>query len=377
MQASSSRSILAHAAARQASGDRFDSEHYRNERTGLPLLIYVDDFVAWPGPVQKWLDFHHDLHELAEWHGFGFVSYANAFRDVAHADLLGDTTFKGKWSIDKKDPNKYVADPHPGMSFHIIMSWMMAYYTLVLTEKVCDGTLLSMDSGSSPGGPNHEADTKKRPAIPRPSLTADLLTEQIPETWKDLERTEQERCAAMNTNDGSRCAFVWVANRVSEFRDAKSIQSLLNRYTVQNKDWKAEGNSYRSKHGWVAKAPNATFSLRIPALEMDARYLTILSMKSYGNDWAKSELEIYATRSTTTTEAPAAGAPAEHQHDQPGQSRQEPFRILGYHNSETSVIIPHKFDLGETIPKGAPLDLAFHLVGGKTFKITGMALCSS
>jgi hypothetical protein len=54
------------------------------------------------------------------------------------------------------------------------------------------------------------------------------------------------------------------------------------------------------------------------------------------------------------------------------------FEWEGSHKSETSVIAPHKFDLGidGTIVKGSTADIIFDLIGGGTFKITGMTFCS-
>jgi hypothetical protein len=50
----------------------------------------------------------------------------------------------------------------------------------------------------------------------------------------------------------------------------------------------------------------------------------------------------------------------------------------GFHRSETSVIVPHKLDLGVdgTIVKGSTAGISFDLIGGGTFKITGMTFGS-
>ena len=307
----------------------------------LPLLIYVDDFIAWPGSVQKYLDFHHDLHELADWHGFGYISYANAFRDVVHADLSRENTFKGEWTRDKD--GKHVANPHPGLSFNIIMSWVVTYNLLHLSLHMCDGSMEELPPVESKDFP-----MVKIPSVQRPPLDLDLLTQDIPEQWKQLATKEKERCSSIIS--GPRCGFVWVANRVSDFRTAKAIEAFLRTFLTINDGWKAEGDSYSSKHGWVAKKEKARFELEIPSLETNVRYLTILSLKSYGANWKGSSLSMKA-------------------------NGKELF-IEGFHDSETSVIIPHKFDLGETIPKGSSINVVFNLVGGKNFKITGMAFCS-
>jgi hypothetical protein len=305
----------------------------------LPLLIYVDDFIAWPGSLQKWLGFHHDLHELADWHGFGFISYANAFRDVVHADLLRENSFKGEWKINK---GKYTASPHPGLSFHIIMSWVMSYNLHLLGMHVCDVSLqvepLSMDLPMA-----------SIPSVQRPPLNPELLTEEISSQWKSLETTEKKRCASIKA--GPRCGFVWVANRVSEFRTAAAIQDFLQIYLTHNDGWKGNGNSYRSKHGWVAEKAKARFELHVKKLKTDVRTLSILALKSYGEEWKGSRVRMTVG--------------------------DQEFFIEGSHNSTTSVIVPHKFALNHPVTNGNNLKVSFDLVSGKTFKITGMAFCNS
>jgi hypothetical protein len=293
----------------------------------LPLLVYVDDFIAWPGNLTQWMRFHKDLHELAEWHNIMMVSYANSFRQLAQQDLIADVTFKGKWKWQHGNP---VADPHPGMSFHILMAWTVLYNILHLLLEAC-------------GGPS--AEVSQLP--PRPPLRADLTTEGLAERWNESGVISALECAVRPV--GARCAFVWVANRVSQFRSSQIIADFLKRYLISNQDWKAEGNSYKSKHGWVAKERNATFILAM-TLESPVRYVTILSLKSYGDAWKDSRLHLHVGNKS--------------------------FEMLGSHSSKTSVIIPHKFDLGLTIVAGLPLKLIFRLVGGSTFKITGMAFCS-
>ena len=169
---------------------------------------------------------------------------------------------------------------------------------------------------------------------------------------KSSETFPQDLKVLKSLASGKRCAFVWVANRVSEFRSAAAIEDFLKPYLNSSSGWKAEGNSYRSKHGFVAKEASAKFSLTIPSLETDVRYLMILALKSYGTEWEGARLRMSING--------------------------KEFYIDGHHNSTTSVIIPHKFDLSasNSIKKGQSITVDFCMVGGKTFKITGMAFCS-
>ena len=350
--------IIASFATNDALAEATQSEIYENMQSliraiqaekncdehNMPLLIYMDDFIAWPGSVKQWLGFHHDLHELSDWYGFGYLSYANVLRDVVHSsDMFKNTNsyFKGEWK--KKRNGKISPNPHPGITFHFTISWIVVFSMLQLAFHTCS----ILDDEAIP---DSNINTMIIPSIPRPPLNPELLTEEIPQRWKDLEDQEQQRCATLAS--GKRCAFVWVANRVSEFRSAAAIEDFLKPYLNSSSGWKAEGNSYRSKHGFVAKEASAKFSLTIPSLETDVRYLMILALKSYGTEWEGARLRMSING--------------------------KEFYIDGHHNSTTSVIIPHKFDLSasNSIKKGQSITVDFCMVGGKTFKITGMAFCS-
>ena len=86
-------------------------------------------------------------------------------------------------------------------------------------------------------------------------------------------------------------------------------------------------------------------------------------MKSYGPDWVASKLRVTVEVIRPSSDGVAAVASG-------------PFEIDGYHDLLTSVNFPHKFALaGKGARSGDTIRASFELVGGHTFKITGLALC--
>jgi len=100
----------------------------RNCTTRLPMLMYIDEFFSWPkNTMVQHLNMQSGLLQLAGYHDFTVINYAHVFRDYVYADLH-DTTFKGVWSPP---------DLHGGRSFHITVTWMIAYSLLQMAFDHC------------------------------------------------------------------------------------------------------------------------------------------------------------------------------------------------------------------------------------------------
>ena len=90
--------------------------------------------------------------------------------------------------------------------------------------------------------------------------------------------------------------------------------------------------------------------------------ITIFFMKSYGNRWKNSELQVkvFFVPSTNIRE----------------QILLEERNILGTHSKETSEMYTEEIILANPVDAGGILKLEASLVGGQTFKIMGVAVCS-
>lgn len=121
----------------------------------------------------------------------------------------------------------------------------------------------------------------------------------------------------------------------------------------------AIGNPIRQpRAGWYAKSENALFSLEIDA-KMDTNFMTFMSMKSYGPNFMNTTLHLEVTISKTS-----------------GKESKAVYTIDGYHESKTSIHVPHKFELPEGgARKGDKILVNANLVSGAYFKINGIAFC--
>ena len=85
-------------------------------------------------------------------------------------------------------------------------------------------------------------------------------------------------------------------------------------------------------------------------------------MKSYDAKWRGSEVEmqVFVQKRGESTEA-SVGT----------------ISIEGYHEKRTSESYPNRFILPseQSIHRGDNIRIEFNLVGGSTFKITGMMIC--
>jgi len=97
--------------------------------------------------------------------------------------------------------------------------------------------------------------------------------------------------------------------------------------------------------------------------------LTVQSLKSYGEKWERSEALITITKrspseNTTTTNGEL------------GWSQVMQQRISGIHNSTSSITYTTELEFPVAVEVGSDIRVVVELVGGSTFKITGMMLCS-
>ena len=98
-----------------------------------------------------------------------------------------------------------------------------------------------------------------------------------------------------------------------------------------------------------------------PNISNSVRYVSIHSLKSYGELWDGSQTRFDVAISNNDI--------VEHNTS---------FVIEGYHDQETSITYPFVLDLGEehSAAIGRDFSLSLTLTGGSNFKITSILLCS-
>eukprot|EP00985_Skeletonema_marinoi_P028377 scaffold24732_cov139-Skeletonema_marinoi.AAC.1 len=112
----------------------------------------------------------------------------------------------------------------------------------------------------------------------------------------------------------------------------------MNEVLTSSTGWKAEGfpiKQPRARAGFYAKEPNAHFSLKIEA-SIETKYMTIMSMKSYGNNFKDTNLEVDVRIERKGDDAAAATAEV---------AKSSKYEVTGYHETRASIHVPHKFEL--------------------------------
>lgn len=150
-------------------------------------------------------------------------------------------------------------------------------------------------------------------------------------------------------------------HRSSAISTSSDIRNLLGPLGGNDKHgWSALGNPVRPpRAGWVATAANASFGINVVATEFPIRKVTFLYLKSYGDAWIDSRVNISLSVLGGTTKDVLMETNGE---------------LEGIHNSTTSVNYKATFEVDAKV--GDTVQANFVLVGGTTFKFTGMLFCA-
>ena len=90
--------------------------------------------------------------------------------------------------------------------------------------------------------------------------------------------------------------------------------------------------------------------------------VTLFYMKSYGTKWKDSELEAKVSSGRST--------------NQQDQTVLEKRNMFGTHNKNTSETYTEEIVLSKPVDAGETIELEIELVGGSTFKLMGLVVCS-
>ena len=85
--------------------------------------------------------------------------------------------------------------------------------------------------------------------------------------------------------------------------------------------------------------------------------------------WASSELEITIDGKRKQTASASSST------FQWTEVKRE--RLLGTHDSNTSITYSHQMDLQDSLPEGSNMRMTFTLVGGTAWQINGIAICNA
>ncbi len=347
-----------------------------------PLLLHVDDYLG-NEQFKIWdtTELTQGVQVLANYYGFVSVSYADVIREFVYGDTY-ERWFSAEWWVG--GGKTYKRQIHPGMGMHISQIWVTAYNFLHLASSYCSmPTGVIDDLGKNNinkyqaglwGLPELKMDFKEVKGKPKsrpnglpPELTKELLLEDITSLWKTQSEEEQlnQPASKCKTGDASsaamvKCPFSWVSGLSLQQNDVKWVREYFEK---QSSTWEGWELSNDEKIGFVPSTKNADDNKARMVLDFafsqKIQSITIFFMKSYGEQWENSELSIKILLD-----------------GQQDQSPLEERNILGTHSKKTSEMYTEEIILTEPVDAGEKFQLEATLVGGKTFKMMGLAVCS-
>ena len=239
-----------------------------------------------------------------------------------------------------------------------------------------------------------------------PELHAELRMLDIPELWRERipEPMDYESCLEKQTikteaikkftNDSSlTCYYVWIVNSMLSIYSSSDIYAKIEPYLASNEGWSAyDSDSKTNPGGWIPVGGSGSlFALQFTDVPTTVNSLTIVSMQSYSEMWINSTLQIdciffnpSSDISTDFLEQIETNATQilDGNYSSDMINSTESFTairhfISGYHDDETSILVPIKLPLPDRTleEEKSSLLLHFRLLDGETFKIAGMALC--
>ena len=357
-------------------------------QTSLPAVLLLDDYIGVNNIGRRYVDdvrnnpytitmYHRLVAQLSGWYQTGAISYANAFRHIllnAHPPVNenGDNPF-----------TQHKMTVHPGFLFHSTMPVLLYYLLSNLWQSCMEEPFIGHahninDNDGSEFGEDLEIKAipelwGRREGFPNDTLHDDHLWT----IWRARQNELDRLCAAMALIDEKLfpCTYAWITVRreggiitLDQLR-LKMGEVLVRSDGADVDGWEAQGHSIRKpRPGWVATKAYATFSTQVVAEELPIKYLTILSMYSYGPKWENSTLELTIELHRKSANSSSAGFVV--------AQNTTSYLVKGYHKDETSIIVPHTFEVPDGGAEiGDRVWTTFTLVGGTTFRIQGLMYC--
>lgn len=355
-----------------------------------PLLLHMDDYL---GNEQRTIwettELTQGAQVLANYYGFVSMSYADTIRTLVYGDAH-EKWFSSEWFVEdkRKKTVTFERQIHPGMGAHISSMWVTVYNLLNLASIYCsmpNPNGMKNISEYEPdlwGLPELKKEYKEPEGKPQqnpiglpPELTKDLLLEDITSLWIRSANENQQmqlgnKCADINTLHQSqrtssltqlKCPFSWVSGLSLQQNNVTWIQEY---FRIQSSTW--EGWKLSEDGGKIGFIPSTTTpangnnSSHVFVLDFSysqtIRSITFFFMKSYGAKWKSSEVETKVWSSNNEV--------LEERH------------MFGTHNKTTSEMYTEEIILTKPVDAGESFQIEIKLVGGETFKIMGLAVCS-
>ena len=341
--------------------EEFLKAAYFNRCDGLPAVVLVDDIFC---NIKKSnerrelvsVNLMHSrmVSDIARWNDVMAVSYTEAFMHYAYSDpTMDDPEGKGNFRgilFGGASPTI-----HPPILYHSGMAWMLAFQFLQTMVDRCHDEVVSPRIADD-AVRNDELDPRLMPTYAEEDTLSDVTRK-----WRIQSDSFLNRCSDPNFRPGNTCSLSWIVHRSSTIATRRHVKKLLVSLGGSDRHgWSAQGNPIRPpRPGWVATGANASFDILVVAKEFPIRKVTFLYMKSYGDAWQDSRVNVSLSVLRGATNDVVMETHGE---------------LEGIHNSTTSVNYKTTLDVDANV--GETVKASFVLVGGTTFKFTGMLFCA-
>ena len=369
-----------------------------------PVIFHVDDYL---GNMQREIlattELSQAVQVLANYYGnVVAMSYPDLVRDFVYGDTH-EAWFSplGWYPTYKQGTNQMAREIHPGMPMHTTIPWIVSYNMLNLLLTYCDKYPYHHENvRSSSGNPEEDnprakifddeydvARTKGNlplpelkkvvplPGKPRitpnglpPPLSPDLSLQDFTDLWKSQadstninNRAHTVQCTSP---EHPKCPFSWVSGLLSE-HNSLDEQGVVDYFKANslgyfNHGWELKRNVDGRKMGWlpVGEQPGANMTMIFGNADSSPiRQVVLLYLKSYGERWDNSILQVRIDRLSTF---------------EPIMYRQ----LVGYHAKNTSEMYVERMPLPEPRAGEDPrVRLQAFFMNGRAFKIMGLLIC--
>jgi hypothetical protein len=356
----------------------------------LPLVVLNDDWFSEGSMQAAALVNTGSLYKTASWHNLMAIMYSNTVRSAS--------VYHSNFTDEDRHPlfgSKRINGQHLGMGYHIAQGWALFFNMVGALHDACTEPL--------PMEPKQQQDAPQPRNASSPLSAALAKAERLPvkyigryagpgttvlREWDENVKFKERLCdgsapatrtagAVKPPFSTANCAYAWIVNPMSVTSVGEGVQKAVDYVLLENVGWEVADR--KPKSGWrtnltvanltEAGGQQSHFTIEVRNITQPVDTFTLLSLKSYGPEWAGSQL-LFDVRVI-----PGGGGGGG---EQPPTSSAATRHVDGYHDKAISVPYPHRFRLsGSGAQVGDTIRATFTLTRGKNFFISGIAFCRS
>ena len=321
----------------------------------LPLVGIIDDNVGMNN-ISQAMETTARYYATSSWYHLLYINYGNAVRHTLlqrYNENRTEPLLGGKFQL------------HGGMGFHISMAWTVVFNLVSVMMDSCHDFLESEEEPYITSELwEKEADLESLQNVSWAPASSkwigDLQRTSDPSSvnrqWREALKANEVYCQSFESKEIQPvCTHAWMINKLAGIMRPRDINRAMKPVIKSSFGWEASGNFYSyPRLGYYASEEKANFYLEIPVTALTI-YFTVLSTVSYGPNFIDTNLRIEVKVGR--------------------KNEPEVFNVSGYHEMQTSPLVPHKFRLPQMAYRGDVIYFNATLTSGSYFKIAGLAFC--